>query len=94
MPVIRRAVLGAVLAHRRHRNPIGEADAAKAQGFEQGLRACHQNGPGDRCPSARGFDSRSSIADDRAALIAYPISEAQIVDPHVVKSGTHHRRGT
>jgi hypothetical protein len=40
MPVIRRAVLGAVLAHRRHRNPIGEGDAAEAQWFEQGGRAC------------------------------------------------------
>ena len=37
---------------------------------------------------------QQSIADDRAALITYPISEAQIVDPHVVKSGAHRRRGT
>jgi hypothetical protein len=35
-----------------------------------------------------------SIADDRTALITDPISEAQIIDPHVVKSGAHRRRGT
>src|SRR3954471_21680706 len=34
-----------------------------------------------------------SIADDRAALVAYPIREAQIVDPDVVKSGAQRRRG-
>ena len=28
MPVNRRAVLSAVLTHRRHRNPIGQGDAA------------------------------------------------------------------
>jgi hypothetical protein len=44
--------------------------------------------------SACGFESRWSIADDRAALVTYPISETQIVDPHVVKSGAHRRRGT
>jgi hypothetical protein len=34
MPVIRRVVIGAVLAHPRHRHPIGEGDAAKGQRFK------------------------------------------------------------
>jgi hypothetical protein len=38
--------------------------------------------------------SRSSVANDRAALVTYPISEAQIIEPHVVKSGAHRCRGT
>src|SRR6202162_3890699 len=33
--------------------------------------------------------SRQSIADDRAAFVTYPIPEAQIIDPHVAKSGAH-----
>jgi hypothetical protein len=41
-----------------------------------------------------GFGSSLSIADDRAALVAYPVAEAQVIDPHVVKSGAHRRRGT
>jgi hypothetical protein len=82
------------LAHRRHCNPVGEGDAAKAQWFEQGGRACHQNGPGDRCTRACGCESRSSVANDGTALVAYPISEAQIIDSHVVKSGAHRCRGT
>ena len=35
-----------------------------------------------------------SIADDWAARVAYPIAEAQVIDPHVVKAGAHRRRGT
>src|SRR5207248_8663995 len=50
--------------------------------------------PDNRPASACDFKSRQSIADDRAALVAYPIAEAQIVDPHVVKAGAHRRRGT
>jgi hypothetical protein len=42
MPVIRSAVLGAVLAHRRHRNPVGEGDAAEAEWFEQETPSFHQ----------------------------------------------------
>jgi hypothetical protein len=41
MPVIRRAVFGAVLAHWRHRNAIGESDAAEVQRFEQATRSLH-----------------------------------------------------
>jgi len=41
MPVVRRTVRGAVLAHRRHRDPIGKGDAAEAKWFEQGRHACH-----------------------------------------------------
>jgi hypothetical protein len=63
MPVVRRAVLGAVLAHRRHRDPIGKGDAAEAKWFEQGRYARHQNGPGEL---------NSLIADDGAALVTYP----------------------
>jgi hypothetical protein len=37
---------------------------------------------------------KRSIADERAALVTYPISEAQVVHPLVVKSGVHRRRGT
>ena len=94
MPVVRRAVLGAVLAHRRHRNPIGEGDAAEAQRFEQGGRSCHRMDQSTAALAIAAFESRQSIADDRAALVTYPISEAQIVDPHVVKTGAHRRRGT
>jgi hypothetical protein len=43
---------------------------------------------------ARGVAARSSIANDRAALVTHPISETKIVDPHVVKSGAHRRCGT
>src|SRR4029077_11654231 len=32
--------------------------------------------------------------DDRAVLVTDPVSEAQIIDPHVVKSGAHRCRGT
>src|SRR3954464_7472092 len=42
---------------------------------------------------ALAASSRSLIADNRATLVAYPIPEAQIVDPHVVKSGAHRRCG-
>jgi len=42
MPVIRRAVFGAVLAHRRHRNAIGKDDTAEVQRFEQATRSLHQ----------------------------------------------------
>src|SRR4051812_44496222 len=43
---------------------------------------------------ARRFKSNSLIADDGAALVTYPIPEAQIVDPHVGKTGAHRRCGT
>ena len=36
-------------------------------------------------------DLASLIADDWAALVAHPIREAEIVYPHVVKSGAHRR---
>jgi hypothetical protein len=42
MPVSRRAVLGAVLTHRRHRNPVGQGDAAEAQWFEKSACCCHE----------------------------------------------------
>ena len=84
-PVIRRPVLGAVLTHRRHRVPIGKGDPAEAKWFEQGIHACDQNGPGEL---------NSLIADDGAALVAYPIPEAQVVDPHICKAGAHRRCGT
>jgi len=42
MPVIRRAVFGAVLAHRRHRNAIGKGDAAEVQWFEQATQSLHK----------------------------------------------------
>src|SRR5215213_3876180 len=66
MPVICRAVLGAVLAHRRHRNPIGKGDAAEAQWFEQDRRSSHRMTRLSRL--ACGFESRSSIPDGRTAL--------------------------
>src|ERR1700720_1172806 len=43
---------------------------------------------------ARRSKSNSLIADDGAALVTYPIPEAQIVDPHVGKTGAHRRCGT
>jgi len=36
----------------------------------------------------------SLIADNGAALVAYPIPEAQVVDPHIGKAGARGRRGT
>jgi hypothetical protein len=50
MPVVRRAVFSAVLAHRRHRNAIGKGDAAELQRFEQRTRSLHQ---GDHTIAAR-----------------------------------------
>jgi hypothetical protein len=41
MPVVGRAVFGAVLAHRRHGDPIGQGDTAEVQRFEQAGRWCH-----------------------------------------------------
>ena len=77
---------GAVLAHRRHRDPVGKGDAAEAKWFNRPVFL----------PSewARRFKSNSLIADDGAALVTYPIPEAQIVDPHVGKTGAHRRCGT
>src|SRR4051794_32069066 len=66
MPVICRAVLGAVLAHRTHRNPIGKGDAAEAQWFEQDRRSSHRMTRLSRL--APGFESRSSIPAGRTAL--------------------------
>ena len=43
--------------------------------------------------SQRPLKAGKLIAHDRAAFVAYPIAEAQIVDPHVVKSGANRRRG-
>jgi len=79
-------VLGAVLAHRRHRDPVGKGDAAEAKWFNRPVFL----------PSewARRFKSNSLIADDGAALVTYPIPEAQIVDPHVGKTGAYRRCGT
>src|SRR3954454_16825385 len=39
--------------------------------------------------SIRWTQTTGSIADDRAALVAHPICEAQIIDPDIVKSGAH-----
>ena len=41
MPVIRRTVFGAVLAHRRHDDAIEEGDAAEPQGFEEERASFH-----------------------------------------------------
>jgi hypothetical protein len=84
-PVIRRPVLGAVLTHWGHRVPDWQGGAAEAKWFEQGMHACHQNEPGEL---------NSLIADDGAALVAYPIPEAQVVDPYIGKAGAHRRCGT
>jgi hypothetical protein len=50
VPVIRRAVFSALLAHRRHRNAIGKGDPAEVQRFEQATRSLHQ---GDHIIPAR-----------------------------------------
>jgi hypothetical protein len=65
--------------------PARQRDAAEGKWFEQGRHACHQNGPGEL---------NSLIADDGAALVAYPIPEAEVVDPHIGKAGAHRRCGT
>ena len=65
--------------------PARQRDAAEGKWFEQGRHACHQNGPGEL---------NSLIAEDGAALVAYPIPEAQVVDPHIGKAGAHRRCGT
>ena len=79
-------VLGAVLAHRRHRDPVGKRDAAEAKWFNRAGIPAIRMGP--------RIKSNSLIADDGAALVTYPIPEAQIVDPHVGKTGAYRRCGT
>src|SRR5580765_4433500 len=59
MPIVRRAVLGAVLAHRRHRNAIGEGDAAEAEWFEQETPSFHQIDPTIAIIGACRFDRAS-----------------------------------
>ena len=43
VPIIGRAVLGAVLAHRRHRDPVGEGEAAEGHRLEQTARRFHRH---------------------------------------------------
>ena len=61
--------------------------ATAAAGPERG-----QSGFGQAPCKWRGSMTRL-IAHDRAAFVAHPIAEAQIVDAHIVKSGPHRRRG-
>jgi hypothetical protein len=61
MPVVRRAVLGAVLAHQRHRDPIGKGDAAEAKWFEAG-RAVFSVGSITSCGSLSHNNYQNNIS--------------------------------
>ena len=82
-------------ADRRHTAPVlnfaapTRPQSAGPANLRAGAQVC-----GAACQAKPTPSRPRSIADDRAALVTDPIAKAQIIDPHVVKSGAHRRRGT